>query len=267
MKNQQPIGIFDSGIGGLTVANAVSRYLPNESIIYFGDTVHLPYGDKSAEAIRQYSVGITHFLLEQGCKMVVVACNTAASAAYDTLKSYFADRVLLVDVVDPLVEEVSQHNFKKAGVIATKATISSGIYERKLKEALPQAEIVSLATPLLVPMIEEGFFNNNISHTVLEQYLSRPEFEGIEALLLSCTHYPLIRKEIEAYFGGKVQVFDSTIPVARRVEELLRERGLLSPARVLANRFYVSDYTESFEKTTKLFYTEDINLAHLNIWG
>lgn len=261
------IGVFDSGIGGLTVAHAIVERLPSESLIYYGDTVHLPYGDKSPEAIQGYAMGIAHFLLEKRCKLIVVACNTASSAAYEILSAYFKDRVRFVSVVKPLVRAVAERKFKKVGVIATKATIQSGLYEQQLRALQPSLEVVSMATPLLVPMIEEGFIHNRISNDVIDSYLGRPEFEGIEALLLACTHYPLIRPEIEAYFEGKVEVFDSVLVTAEAVEQNLSIHGLLEEGpRKKPHHFYVSDYTPSFEDTTKLFYGQEVQLEHLNIW-
>ena len=266
MNNKQPIGIFDSGIGGLTVANAITKHLPNEEIIYFGDTAHLPYGDKSADAIRYYCITIAKFLLEKNCKMIVIACNSASSAAYDVLVDFFKGQVLFVNVVDPLVEAAAAQNYRKVGVIATKATINTGIYRRKLLEKKSTLDVASLATPLLVPMIEEGYFQNNISRAIIEDYLGRKEFEGMNALLLACTHYPLIRKEIEAYLGDKVRVFDSIDVVSQLVEQLLTEHQLLNDKRENAHQFFVSDYTRSFEETTKIFYEEDIDLKHCSIW-
>jgi len=267
LSNKKPIGIFDSGIGGLTVANAITKHLPNEEIIYFGDTAHLPYGEKSADAIRYYCITISKFLLEKGCKMIVIACNSASSAAYDVLVDFFRGQALFVNVVDPLVEAVTAENYRKVGVIATKATINTGIYRRKLLEKQSTLEVASLATPLLVPMIEEGYFQNNISRAIIEDYLGRQEFEGINGLLLSCTHYPLIRKEIEAYLGKDVTVFDSIDVVARRVEQLLSQHHLLNDKRANPHQFFVSDYTHSFEETTKIFYEESIDLQHCSIWA
>ena len=264
---QQPIGIFDSGIGGLTVAQAIAQRLPNERLIYFGDTAHLPYGDKSADAIRYYCLGIGKFLLDQGCKMIVVACNSAATAGYRTLIDFFRGQALFVNVVDPLVETVAARNFKKVGVIATKATIRSGVYERMLHERNPNMEVVSLATPLLAPMIEEGYIRNGISEPIIRHYLSYEQFEGIEAILLACTHYPLIRSNIENFFEGKVEVFDSTHVVAVEVEEQLTYHHLLSDQRRQTNSFFVSDHTPSFESTTKLFYGEEVHLEQSGIWG
>lgn len=262
----QPIGVFDSGIGGLTVANALLKYLPNEELIYFGDTAHMPYGEKSADAIRYYSLKIAKFLLEQKCKLIVVACNSAASAAYRILLDFFGSEVLFVNVVDPLVNRVITEGYQKVGVIATKATIQSGVYEQKLKEAQPELEVISLATPLLAPMIEEGFFHDKISHSVIENYLSYPDFQGIEAMLLACTHYPLIKSDIVDFFENKVAVYDSTDVVAKEVREKLEKNNLLNDKQRNPHRFYVSDYTTSFEKTTNIFFEGDVKLEEAAIW-
>ena len=261
-----PIGIFDSGIGGLTVANAIVKALPGEQIIYFGDTAHLPYGDKSADAIRYYSLRISKFLLEQDCKMIVVACNSASSAAYHVLVDFFRGQTLFVNVVDPLVEAVARQPYQKVGIIATKATIQSSMYERQLRSLHPDLEVASLATPLLAPMIEEGYVHNEISQAVLNSYLSHPSLEGIDALLLACTHYPLIRPDIEAFFEGKVHIYDSTDVVASAVQQRLKTKNLLSETAGEGHRFFVSDYTPSFESTTRLFYQEELHLEHYPIW-
>lgn len=262
----QPIGVFDSGIGGLTVANAINRLLPEEQLIYFGDTAHLPYGDKSADAIRYYCLKIAKFLLERECKLIVVACNSASSAGYKVLLEFFRDQVLFVNVVDPLVEAVAARNFHRIGLIATKATVHSGIYQQQLAHLRPDLEVGALATPLLAPMIEEGFVHNGISHAILNTYLANPTLHGIEALLLACTHYPLIRDNIAEYYGRQVEIFDSTDVVAETVRRKLAERNLLNPQRTQEHQFFVSDYTESFEATTKLFYQKEIKLEFCPIW-
>lgn len=263
---KKSIGIFDSGIGGLTVANAIQKELPDEHLIYFGDTAHLPYGDKSADAIRYYALKISKFLLEQNCKMIVIACNSASSAAYNTLLDFFEGKVLFVNVVDPLVSSVVAKEYKEIGVIATKATIRSNIYRDKIKHKLQNARVHSLATPLLAPMIEEGFFKGDISQSVISTYLGRKGFESIDALLLACTHYPLIRQEIEAFYDHKVDVLDSTDVVAKYVRDLLESQDLLSNGREAENEFHVSDYTSSFEDTARVFYGADIELQTTNIW-
>ena len=260
------IGIFDSGIGGLTVANAIHKALPEEHLIYFGDTAHLPYGDKSSDAIRFYALKISKFLLEQNCKMIVIACNSASSAAYHTLLDFFEGKALFVNVVDPLVSEVVSKEYKEIGVIATKATIRSNIYRDKIKHKLQNAKIHSLATPLLAPMIEEGFFKGDISRSVIENYLGKEEFKSIDALLLACTHYPLIKNEILSFYDYSIDVIDSTDYVATQVREMLEEEGLLADERKKENDYYVSDYTASFEDTAKIFYGKSIQLQTTHIW-
>jgi glutamate racemase len=256
----QPIGIFDSGIGGLTVANAIRRFLPHEQIIYFGDTIHLPYGDKSADAIRYYSLTISKFLLEQNCKMIIIACNSASSAAYDVLLNFFEGKALFVNVVDPLVQSVIHHGFKNVGVIATKATINSSIYRNKIKSYNQKIKVNQLATPLLAPMIEEGLYSGKISKSIIENYLSHPELDGIDSLLLACTHYPLIKDEISEFYGCQVAILDSTDVVKDEVFQLLSNENLLCQQRAGDDAFYVSDYTESFESTAQNFYGDKIKL-------
>lgn len=265
-SNHHPIGIFDSGIGGLTVANAIIKALPNEQIIYFGDSAHLPYGDKSADAIRYYCLKIVKFFLEQNCKLVIIACNSASSAGYKVLIEFFNDQTLFVNVVDPLVEFVAQQNLKKVGVIGTKATIGSGIYSQQLLHLRPDLQIHALATPLLVPMIEEGFIKNEVSEVILSNYLNRPPFQDIDALLLACTHYPLIKPAIASFFDTKVQIVDSINPVVHKVKAKLTEYQLLSPSRQADHQFYVSDYTKSFEETARLFFQNEVSLAYYPMW-
>jgi glutamate racemase len=265
---RNPIGIFDSGIGGLTVAAAIHKLLPNERIIYFGDTAHLPYGDKSAKSIKGYSEKITEFLLEKHCKMVVIACNTASSVGFKIVKQSCGSRALATNVIDPMVRYVSkQYETGKVGVIGTKGTIESRVYPRKLKQQNASLIVSSAATPLLCPMIEEGFFNNNISKTIIFDYLSRDQLDAIDALILGCTHYPLIKKEVESFYKKSVEVIDSSEIVARDVERLLGQKNLLAQKKpTTRNHFYVSDYTDSFEKSTRLFFKGEIHLKEANIW-
>lgn len=262
-----PIGVFDSGIGGLTVAHAISRLLPQEQIIYFGDTAHLPYGDKSKDLIRTYSSQITDFLLHQKhCKCIVIACNTASAAAYETLRDSHRGSVPIFNVIDPIIESVvADESIRHVGIIATKTTILSGVYQEKLSRRRPSLKYSALATPLLAPMIEEGFYNNNISHTVIHNYLNQPELRDIDALILGCTHYVMIRKEINEFYGGKVKLFDSTDIVADKLKAILAKENLLTDTPLGENLFYVSDYTESFEQAAKAFYGSAIQLKQQSI--
>ena len=267
MPDPRPIGIFDSGIGGLTVASAIHKLLPKESLVYFGDTAHLPYGDKSPDSIKYYSIRISQFLLKKQCKVIVIACNTASSFAYDTVVDFVDEAVPVINVIDPLVEKVtSLKNISKVGVIGTKGTVKSGIYPKKINEKRPAVEVSSLATPLLVPMIEEGFFNNKISKAVISSYLDRPKLKNADALILACTHYPLIRKEIEEIYKNEVPVFDSGEIVAHYLKNLLVRKKMLSDRSRPVHHFYVSDFTQSFEKTTELFFGKRIHLEQASIW-
>ncbi|MBD3636032.1 MAG: glutamate racemase [Crocinitomicaceae bacterium] len=265
MQNK-PIGIFDSGIGGLTVAKAIKEVLPHEQIIYFGDTAHLPYGDKSKDSVKSYSKRITGYLLAKGCKAIVIACNTASAHAYNDLKKFYP-KVPIINVVKPTVMYVAtKYDTGKIGVVATKGTIKSRIYPRKIKKKNPNLQVPQAAAPLLVPMIEEGFFNNNISQTIINSYMSARNFKNLKALILGCTHYPLIKSEVENFFKGEVEVIDSASVVADYTLRLLKKENLLSDKRHGSDQFLVSDFTKSFEETSKLFFGKAIHLKEDRIW-
>jgi glutamate racemase len=268
INGQSPIGIFDSGIGGLTVADAIHAVLPFESLIYFGDTAHLPYGDKAPESIKNYSVKIADFLLENGCKMIVIACNTASSISYETVKKHVGDKAIVVDVINPVVIEVSgMKKVNHVGIIGTRATIKSNAYPQRITELNNKMIVSSLATPLLAPMIEEGFYNNKISRTIINSYLSRPKIKKIDALILACTHYPLIKPEIVEYYKGKINIVDSADIVARYVKKKLTEKKILNKEKHSStHKFYISDFTRSFEQSTKIFFRDKIRLEHKNLW-
>ncbi len=267
-KQKQPIGVFDSGIGGLTVAHAIKKLLPEEDLIYFGDTAHLPYGDKSEAAIQVYSIKIADILLKKGCKVIVIACNSASSASYELLKEYVRTDTHIINVIDPMVALLTaEFNGKNIGLIGTKRTVQSDVYSKKIKEANKQIVLQSLATPLLAPMIEEGFFNNQISHEIIAQYLSDPALKNIEALILACTHYPLIKKEINEFYGGKMTILDSSEVVARGLKKYLVEHSLLNSNPHPEHHFLVSDFTESFESSARMFFHESVKLEKHSLWN
>ncbi len=271
MEASQPIGVFDSGIGGLTVARAILDLMPHERLIYFGDTAHLPYGDKSEAAIQAYSIKIADLLAKKGCKVIVIACNSASSAAYELLKEYVKKSIKIINVIDPMVATiVKDFSGKQIGLIGTKRTIQSNIYRLKLLEQDDSISLKSLATPMLVPMIEEGFFNNSISHEIIAQYLDNEHVQDIEALVLGCTHYPLIKKEIELYYREKgksnIKVLDSSGIVALALQSYLKEKQLLSKHKAKEDEFMVSDYTPSFEKSTELFFNRKVKLRRHKMW-
>jgi len=261
--NTKPIGIFDSGIGGLTVANAISKLLPNEQLVYFGDTAHLPYGDKSFDLIRSYASSITDFLLnEKHCKAIVIACNTASAAAYHLLRDQYKGTVPIINVIDPMIEAIiADDSIQKLGIIATKTTVASGVYQEKLSRRKPSLPYAALATPLLASMIEEGFYNDKISHAVLDSYLANEQLADIDALVLACTHYPLIKQEIDEYYHHQVKLFDSAEVVANKLKLILEKEFLATDKKAAEDEFFVSDYTESFARTTAIFWGKEVKLS------
>lgn len=269
MEASQPIGIFDSGVGGLTVANAIRQILPDEQMIYFGDTFHLPYGDKSAESVRFYSTRIAEYLLSQNCKLILIACNTASALAWDAVSETVKGKALTLNVIDPVIDEVTGNSqIRRIGVIGTKGTINSGTYKVKLIQKNSRLDVRSLATPLLVPMIEEGFIFDDISNAIIRNYLSRDELQGIDTLILGCTHYPIIKQQIARFFDFKVQIVDSAVIVAKKLRKLLRETNLLNKGTENpAHQFLVSDYTDYFEVIARMFFEEDIRLQKVDLWS
>lgn len=259
----KPIGIFDSGIGGLTVAHAISRLLPNEQIVYFGDTAHLPYGDKSPELIHSFVKNISQFLLKsEECKSVIIACNTASATSYEFLRDRHKGSYPIINVIDPIVEAiVADKTLNNVGLIATKTTIESGVYQEKMSRRNPSIQMNVLPTPLLAPMIEEGFSRDKISHTIIDNYLSHEKFKNIDALILGCTHYVLIKDEINDFFNGKVKLFDSTDLLAEKLKVILEKEGMLAMSKLKDNKFFVSDFTQSFQESASRFYEDEVNLV------
>ena len=265
--SNRPIGVFDSGVGGLTVAQAIRQILPGERIVYFGDTAHLPYGDKSEEAIRGYSRKITEFLMSYDAKIVMIACNSASASAYEALLAEYGDRVIILDVINPVVEYCASRSFQRLGVIGTKLTVNSGTYTRKLNEASPATSVVSLPTPLLVPMIEEGFIFDDISNAIIRTYLSDTRLRDIDGLILGCTHYPIIRNQISKFFNFNIEVVDSARIVSMVLRETLEKNRLLNDSGKVRDEFFISDYTPYFEKIARMFFEGEINLRKADIWS
>lgn len=267
-RAHQPIGIFDSGMGGLTVADAVTRLLPQENIIYFGDTAHLPWGDKSTAAIQAYSIKICDMLLQQNCKLILIACNTASSAAYDLVREYVGKKAIVTDVIDPIVNHVREtYRGKHLGLIGTKQTVSSNVYKKKIDALQAQIDLTSLATPLLVPLIEEGFADKKITADLLQEYLSHPNLQNIDALILGCTHYPLIKKHAEAFYQNKATIIDSSELTAKALKGLLEYHQLLNDGAESSHRnFYISDYADAFVQQAHLFFHQTITLEQYPLW-
>lgn len=269
MADSRPIGIFDSGVGGLTLAYELTKAFPRERLIFFGDTAHLPYGDKSSHAIKHFSEHILKFLLKQNCKAIIIACNTASSVAYYHVTKQFGSSPPIVNVIDPVVNYCLENiRTSKVGVIGTKGTIRSRAYPKKFMEKKPDIKVTTASTPLLAPMIEEGFYNNNISQTIINTYLAKNQFKGIGAMVLACTHYPLIKEEVKAYYQGELPVIDNSDSTIAYVQGLFEQGSLASNESSLRDhQFYVSDYTKAFQETAKLFFGHSVSLEEWDIWG
>ncbi len=246
--SQEAIGVFDSGLGGLTVVKELIHLLPNERIVYFGDTARVPYGTKSGETIIRYSREIVRALVKHKVKMVVVACNTASSLALDVLKKEFD--LPLLGVIEPGARkacEVTRN--KKVGIIATSSTVKSGKYVQKIMQLNKNITVMSQACPLFVPLVEEGWFDHAVTYQVARQYLRDMKKNKIDTLILGCTHYPLIKGVLHNVMGPHVQLVDSAREVALQVKELLTKKRLLRTRLGPSHHmFIVSDEPEQFQR-------------------
>jgi len=224
--NDQAIGVFDSGLGGLTVVRELRRQLPDESIVYFGDIARLPYGTKSRDQIQRFSLDNTRFLLGKGVKALVIACNSSSSAAFPLLKRKFP--LPMVSVIEPAVDEaLSRTRNRRVGVIGTSATIESGVYEEALKKGDSRVKVFKQSCPLFVPLVEEGWLNGGVTERVIKKYLGPLAEEKIDTLILGCTHYPLLKNEIRTFFGPEVTLIDSAAPTVKKLASLLGGKKLL----------------------------------------
>jgi glutamate racemase len=250
---KKPIGIFDSGIGGLTVVKQLMELLPNEQLIYFGDTARIPYGTKSKKLIEQYAIEDTRFLLQYNIKILVVACNTASSLAMDVLLDYL--EIPVIGVVIPGAEAaVELTRNKKIGVIGTIATINSNSYTVQIHKHLKEAKVYAQPCPLLVPLVEEGWLNDEITIMTLKKYLPEMISEKVDTLILGCTHYPLLENTIQQIMGNHVKLIDSGKETAKAVKRVLIETNLLNQSdKIGPDKFFVSDIPMKFEEIGSRF--------------
>lgn len=246
LQPSSPIGVFDSGVGGLTVVAALRKLLPYENILYVGDTARVPYGGKSPETITRYSQEIVDLLLQRGSKMIVVACNTASALAVPVLKNFY--KIPLQGVIEPgAMAAVKATRSGKIGVIGTKATVASNAYHQAIQEFHPDLTIISQACPLLVPLIEEGWIEDQITDSILHRYLDPMLSQGIDTLVLGCTHYPLLKKRIATIVGPDIRLVDSAENCALTIQSLLAEKKLTSPNTTKGNlHMILTDRSEGF---------------------
>tara|TARA_B100001250_G_scaffold116873_1_gene99126 strand:+ start:1949 stop:2746 length:798 start_codon:yes stop_codon:yes gene_type:complete len=256
--DNRPIGVFDSGVGGLTVVNTLAKVLPNESIYYVGDTARVPYGNKSKASIIKFSKQITKWLIKQNCKIIVVACNTASSLALEYLKLNLS--IPIIGVIDPGVKSallITKN--KKIGILGTRATINSNIYGEKLKSKDKMVSVFSKACPLYVPLVEEGFISGEIPSMISNFYLNEFKNINIDTVILGCTHYPLLSSVINKTLGSSVKLVDSGLATSDLVKNMLNKNNLLSTNKKSEINCFVTDYTKTFEDVVERFFKTNIN--------
>ncbi|OQA91668.1 MAG: Glutamate racemase [Elusimicrobia bacterium ADurb.Bin231] len=249
----KPIGVFDSGMGGLTVVKELLGTIPCENIIYFGDTARVPYGTKSKESVIRFSNEIVDFLLQKKVKLILVACNTASAVALVSIRKK-TDVPVMGVIESGAAAAAAMTRNGKIGVIGTTATINSGAYKKEIKSLDRNIKVIEQACPLFVPLVEEGWISQKITRDVAEKYLSKVKYSGADTIILGCTHYPLIKKVIADALGNKIRVVDSATEIAKKVKDILKERNILNETGKQGYRkFYVSDAPEKFKRLGRLF--------------
>lgn len=248
MKKTAPIGVFDSGLGGLTVFKALARRMPEESLVYFGDTAHVPYGSKSPEAIARYSAAVARFLARRGIKLLVVACNTSSAWALPAIRK--AARVPVIGVIEPGARAaLAVSRGGRVGVIGTEATVASGAYPKALRALSRRVRAESRACPLFVPLVEEGWWSGPVVEAVARRYVSALKAARVDTLILGCTHYPYLKPVLKKVMGPRVRLIDSAEETARETERRLEGLGLRAPrGREGAREFFASDAPARFAR-------------------
>lgn len=262
--NSGPIGVFDSGIGGLTVLKELVSLLPHEQFLYLGDTARVPYGTRSRDVITTFAKELAEFLLKQKVKALVVACNTISATCIDEIRSLSS--IPVIDVIDPTVQYAVKKTKGTIGVIGTPATIKSTIYTKKIHALLPQSKVLSLACPLFVPLTEEGLIDHPVTKRIATEYLSSFKNSPIDTLILGCTHYPLLKKVIHEVLGDGITIIDSAHPTALKLQSVLREQELLSSSQTVRTpTFYFTDVTDREYEIIELFFGHQIQKDAINI--
>ena len=245
------IGIFDSGVGGLTVFKEISRLLPGENLVYLGDTARVPYGTKSVETVQRYALEAAEFLVNQGVKLLVVACNTASAVALPLLREHF--KLPVIGVIEPGARRAASSLNRRIGVIGTEGTINSQRYAEAIHALVPDAKISSVACPLFVPLAEEGWAGHEIARLTAVEYLQPLMTEEIDTLVLGCTHYPLLSNTLRQVLGGTVLLVDSAAETAKSVKEVMQQHGLNNSENGGQHTFFVTDVPTRFERVGQAF--------------
>lgn len=260
VKKSAPVGVFDSGVGGLTVAREIMRHLPNENIVYFGDTARVPYGSKSKDNIIRYSRQIINFLKAENVKAIVIACNTASALALDVVRGEID--IPIIGVVEPGARAALEvTRTKKIGVIGTEATIRSAMYEKIIQGLDPEAMVIGKACPLFVPLVEEGFAKHRVTQEIIDYYLASLLEMGIDSLILGCTHYPLLRSRIREYVGDRITLVNPAYETAIDLKKLLESCDMENTGENQEHAsysFYVSDAADKFKQFANSILPYDI---------
>ena len=260
-KKTAPIGVFDSGVGGLTVVREMIRQLPNENIVYFGDTARVPYGSKSQKTIIRFSEQIIRFLKKKQVKAIVIACNTASALALDAVRDEFDVPILGVVIPGARAAVEATQNYK-VGVVGTDATVQSGMYTKVIRGMNPGITVIEKACPLFVPLVEEGFKEHQVTQEIIDYYLDSMKKTDIDAMILGCTHYPLLRSKIRAYMGDKIQIVNPAYETAMDRKRLLEEQDMVNDGTKAPHssyEFFVSDAAEKFRQFANTVMPFDIS--------
>lgn len=256
--NNKAIGIFDSGVGGLTVLAEIRKNLPNENIIYLGDTKNFPYGNRSKEEIIEFAIQNVETLIEMKVKVIIIACGTATSQALDILKEKFD--IPIIGIIEPTVEYVKNQSYKEIGVIATEGTIRSGAWEQKLKEKSPEISVINKACPMLATIAEEGKAQSPEGRRVIKEYMKTFKEKKIDKIILGCTHYPIYEKIIRDELGYEVELINTGVTVSKYLKKYLKENGLEKKGTLKKENIYLTKPEKEFKKIAKNILNENLDI-------
>lgn len=256
--NNKAIGIFDSGVGGLTVLAEIRKALPNENIIYLGDTKNFPYGNRSKEEIIEFAIKNVETLIEKQAKIIVIACGTATSQALDTLKEKFD--IPIIGIIEPTVGYIEQQKYKEVGVIATEGTIRSGAWEQKLKEKMPDIKVTNKACPMLATIAEEGKAQSPEGRRVIKEYMKPFKEKHIDKIILGCTHYPIYEKIIREELGYEVELINTGVTVSKYLQKYLKDNQMENNKTTRTEKIYLTKPEKEFEKIAKNILNENLDI-------